>query len=275
MSVKKIVIPTDLTTQSLNLIKYGLEVMQGQTCQIILLQLIPLPDSITDLIMLPREEDKLANIHTPFQKALDRIRKSYAVEISKLDVVPLYGDSTVKIRDFVQDNNIDLILCPVKDSKSSVPNGVELFSSLVTAVSCPVLYIPDDTEASRFRKIAYVLDTDDTYTLLVDELLLNLTSGKDYYVTFLVIFKPGTDILKLEYVLKKVYLNKELKEKNCSVHLIQENDFRGGVYTFVDEFKVDLLVAGRKKKLFSNFFHKKRISSDVAKQTRVPFLTIA
>ncbi|MDQ3290059.1 MAG: universal stress protein [Bacteroidota bacterium] len=275
MHVKKIIIPTDLTIQSLSLIKHGLQIMKGQTCQIILLQLIPIPDSITDLIMLPREEDKLANVNTPFHKALDRIRKAYAVEVSKLDVVPLYGDSPLKIRSFVDDNNIDLILCPVKDSKSFETNGVELFSSLVRDVSCPVLYIPDDTEASPFRKIAYVLDPEDSYTLLVDDLLLNLTSGKDYYVTFLVIFKPGTNIEKLDFVLKKIYLNEKLKEKNCSVHLIQENDFKGGVYTFVEEFKVDLLVTGRKKKFFSNFFSKKRISSDVTKQTKVPFLTIA
>jgi len=275
MPVKKIIIPTDLTIQSLTLIKYGLQIMKGQTCQIILLQLIPLPDSITDLILLSREEDKLANINTPFQKALERIRKSYAVEISKLDVVPLYGDSSLKIRNFVDDNNIDLILCPVKDSRTAEQNPVELFSSLVTDVSCPVLYIPDDIEASRFRKIAYVLDPEDTYTLLLDDLLLNLTSGKDYYITFLVIFKPGTDIEKLEFVLQKVYCHEKLKEKNCSVHLIQENDFRGGVYTFAEEFKVDLLVAGRKKRLFGNFFNKKKISGDVTKQTRVPFLTIA
>ncbi|WP_158267486.1 universal stress protein [Adhaeribacter arboris] len=273
--MKKIVIPTDLTNQSLSLIKYGLQMMKGQTCQIILLQLIPLPDSITDLILLPREEDKLANLNTPFQKALERIRKSYAVEISKLDVVPLYGDSPLKIRNFMEDNNIDLVLCPVTEARTAAANSVDLFNSLITDVSCPVLYIPDDTEAIRFRKIAYVLDPEDTYTLLVDDLLLNLTSGKDYYVTFLVIFKPGTNIMKLEYVLKEIYRHEKLKDKNCSVHLIQENNFKGGVYTFAEEFKVDLLVAGRKKKFFGNLFSRKRISSEVVKQTKVPFLAIA
>lgn len=273
--MKKIVIPTDLTIQSLNLIKYGLQVMKGHACQIFLVQLIPLPDSITELIMLPREEDRLEKINTPFQKALERIRKSYAVEISHLEVVHLYGDSPLKVRNFIESHGIDLILCPVKESGALGQKGQELFSSLEKEVSCPVLYIPEDTAPSRFRKIVYVLDTDDKYTLLLDDLLLNLTSGTDYYVTFLVVFKPGTNIDKLEYVLNKVYLNEKLKDINCSVHLIQETSISGGVYTFVEEFKADLLVTGRKKSFFSQIFPRKRISSEVAKHTRVPFLTIA
>ncbi|TXK51883.1 universal stress protein [Pontibacter qinzhouensis] len=273
--MKKIVIPTNLTIQSLNLIKYGLQVLKGEVCQIYLLHLIPLPDSIPELLMLPREEERLEKINTPFNKTLDRIRKSYAVEISSLHVIHLYGDSPIKVQNFIDNNNIDLILSPVSSTTISEKDSYHSFSSLVKDVSCPVLYIPDNAETTDFRKIAYVLDTDDKYTLLLDDLLLNLTSTKNYYVTFLVIFKPGTNMEKLEYVLNKVYMNEKLKGINCSVHLLQENNFTGGVYTFVEEFKVDLLVTGRKKNLFDTIFTRKRISSDVAKHTRVPFLTIS
>ncbi|MFT2009376.1 universal stress protein [Pontibacter sp. 13R65] len=272
--MKKIVIPTDLTVQSLNLIKYGVQVFKGEECQIFLLHLIPLPDSIPELLMLPREEERLEKINTPFQKTLERIKKTFAVEISSLNVIHLYGDSPLKIRNFIDNNSIDLILSPVSGSKNPDTEGLASFSNLIKDVSCPVLYVPDNMEACSFRKIAYVLDTDDKYTLLLDDLLLNLASTKNYYVTFLVIFKPGTNMDRLEYVLNKVYMNEKLKEINCSVHLIQESDFTGGVYTFVEEFKVDLLVTGRKKSLFGNIFTRKRISSDVAKHTRVPFLTI-
>ncbi|QNF34311.1 universal stress protein [Adhaeribacter swui] len=273
--MKKIIIPTDLSTRSLDLIKYGLQIMKGQTCQIILLQLIPLPDSITELIMLPREEETLANINTPFHKALERIRKLYAIEISSLEVVPLYGGNALKIRNFIDNHGIDLVLCPVADTHYADPNSGETFSSLIKDVSCPVLYIPSELDSLQFRKIVYLLDTDDKYTLLLHDLLLNLTAGTDYYVTFLIIFKPESARGKLEQVLNKVYRNEKLKGVNCSVHLIQEKDFKGGVYTFVEEFKTDLLVTGRKKNLLGNLFTRKRISKDVAKHTKVPFLTIS
>ncbi|MGV3585872.1 MAG: universal stress protein [Adhaeribacter sp.] len=273
--MKKIIIPTNLTNQSLSLIKYGLQVMKGETCQIFLLHLIPLPDSIPELLMLPRKEELMETVSASFKKALERIRKSYAVEISSLEVVHFYGDSPLKIRNFIDNHNIDLVLCPVAAAGNAAQKNLEPFTQLVKDVACPVLYIPDNVEANHFRKIAYVLDTDDKYTLLLDDLLLNLACGSNYYVTFLVIFKPGTNMEKLEYVLNKVYLNEKLKELNYSVHLIQENDFTGGVYTFVEEFKVDLLVTGRKKNLFGSIFTRKRISSDVAKHTKVPFLTIA
>jgi len=273
--MKKIVIPTNLTNQSLHLIKYGVQMMKSETCQIILLHLIPLPDSISELLMLPREEERLEKVNTSFSKALDRIRKSYAVEISSLEVVHLYGDSSLKLRNYIDNNNIDLVLCPVIAAENAENDTLNAFARIVKDISCPVLYVPDNTVSRNFRKITYVLDADDKYTLLFDDLLLNLTSGNDYYITFLVIFKPGTNMEKLEYVLNKVYMNEKLKEINCSVHLIQENDFTGGVYTFVEEFKADLLVTGRKKSLFGDIFFNKRISSDMAKHTRVPFLAIA
>ncbi|RDC62264.1 universal stress protein [Adhaeribacter pallidiroseus] len=273
--MKKIVIPTDLTPQSLNLIKYGLQVMKGQTCEIILLHFIPLPDSITDLMMLPRVEETLALPNTPFHKALERMRKLYAVEISHLELIPLYGGNPLKIRNFIDDYNIDLILCPVMEVNTSDTHNPEPFSSLVKDVSCPVLYIPHETESIRFRKIVYLLDTDDKYSLLLNDLLLNLTAGRDHYVTFLIIFKPDTTREKLKYVLDKIYHTEQLKGLNCSVHLLREKNFTGGVYTFVEEFKVDLLVTGRKKNLLGNLFTRKRTSSDMAKHTKVPFLSIS
>lgn len=248
--------------------------MKGETCQILLVHLIPLPDSITELIMLPREEEKLEKINTPFQKALDRLQKSYAVEIAELEVVHLYGDSSPKLKNFIDQYAIDLILCPVVESKATKPNSIELFSNLVKDISCPVLYIPNNAEANRFRKIAYVLDTDDKYTLLLHDLLLNLTSRQGNYVTFLVVFKPSTNIDKLQSVLQKVYRNEKLKNINCSVHLIQENDLRDGVCSYVEEFDVDLLVTGLKRNLLDTLFTRQRISSDVTKHTKVPLLTI-
>lgn len=249
--------------------------MKGQTCEIILLHFIPLPDSITDLIMLPREEETLALPNTPFHKALERMRKLYAVEISHLEVVPVYGGNPLKIRNFITDYQIDLILCPIMEVRTSDVHNTEPFSSLVKDVSCPVLYIPNEIESIHFRKIVYLLDTDDKYTLLLHDLLLNLTAGTDYYVTFLIIFKPDTTREKLKYALDKVYHNEKLKGINCSVHLLREKDFTGGVYTFVEEFKVDLLITGRKKNLLGNLFTRKRISSEVVKHTKVPFLTIS
>nr|WP_262910480.1 universal stress protein [Pontibacter silvestris] len=267
-------IPTDLTNESLGLIKFGLQVLKGEACQIILLHVIPLPDSITELLMLSRDEEKLEKVNTAFYKAIERIKKSYVVEIISLDVVHLYGDSPIKIQNYIDANNIDLVLCPVTASKPSAGNEKEKLRELFSDVTCPILYIPDNIENNQFRKVAYVLDPDDKHSLLLDEFLLTLTSSSDYYITFLVVFKPGTNMEKLEYIINRVYFNEKLKNMNCSVHLLQENDFTGGVYTFIEEFKVDLLVTGKKKHFLGNIFTRKRISSEVAKHTKIPFLTI-
>lgn len=272
--MKKILIPTNLTNESLGLIKHGLQILKGETCQIVLLHVIPLPDSITELLTLSRDEEKLEEKNIAFFKTVERIKKAYAIEISSLEVVHLYGDSPLKIQNYIESNNIDLILCPVVTTKTLANAQKDRFSDMFSDASCPILYIPDSVENNQFRKIAYVLDPDDKYTLLLDDFLLTLTNAEGCYLTFLVVFKPGTNMEKLEYIINRVYFNEKLKDVNCSVHLLQENDFTGGVYTFIEEFKVDLLVTGKKKHFLGNIFTRKRISSEIAKHTLIPFLTI-
>ena len=60
--------------------------------------------------MLPREEDRLEKVNTSFNKTLERIRKAYAVEISNLEVVHLYGDGPLEVRNFIDSKSLDLIL---------------------------------------------------------------------------------------------------------------------------------------------------------------------
>lgn len=273
--MKKIVIPTDLKLHSLNLIKYALHLLKGETCQIILVHLIPLPDSITELLMLPREEDRLEKTNISFTKALARLQKSYAIEINSINIAHVYCDSPLHLENFVLKNKIDLVLSPVPLGKVFSEDTMELFNNLVQDVPCPVLYVPEFFEINRFRKIAFIIDLEERQHAMPDRKLVSLLCRNDYHVTFLVVFKPGTHMDTLKPVFDKVYSGSVYSTINCSLHLIQETDITAGVISFVDQFEVDLVVTCRKKSVFDYLtLGKSRRFRDEAIHSKVPYLAV-
>ncbi|QCR21243.1 universal stress protein [Pontibacter sp. SGAir0037] len=273
--MKKIIIPTDLTLHSLNLIKYALHLLKGETCQILLVHLIPLPDSITELLMLPRDENRLEKPTESFTKALERLQKSYAIEINSIRVSHVYCDSSLHLQNFIVRNKVELVLCPVPIGKVSADDTMQLFNNLVQDVSCPVLYVPEFFEINRFKKIAFVVDPDDHQSALPDKKLVSLLCKNDYHVTFLVVFKPGTDLENLKPVFDKVYSSQVFSTMSCSIHLLQEDNLTTGVISFIDQFEVDLLVTCKKKSLLDYLpIRKNRRLSQKAIHSKVPYLAL-
>lgn len=273
--MKKILIPTDLTLHSLNLIKYALQLLKGETCQILLLHPIPLPDSnsITELLMLPREEGLQKKPGAAFKNALDRIAKAYAIEINSIEISRVYCDSASQISDFVVSNKVDFVLSTVPRTRAS--DTLSHFNSMVKDVPCPVLYIPEFFEINLFRKIAFVLDTEGKTSSLPDNNLISLLCRNNYHLTFLLVFKSGANTDKLKHTLDSIYSSDELKEVSYSIHLIHERDVTRGVVSFIDEFEVDLVVTRKKRSLLDYLWlDRGRSFSDTAINTKVPYLSI-
>jgi hypothetical protein len=273
--MKRILIPTDLSLSYLNLIKYGLQIYKGETCEFILLHIIPTPESTMELLMLPREEDRLEKVSPSFTKTLERIKKSFVVEIDNLILTHMYGESPAKMKNFVEANGIDMILCPVTTRKKDSSDQEDPFSHLFKEVDCPVLYVPETFEVSKLRKVAYVMDLEDDSPLMLDDILVNLTHHYGYHITFMAVFEPGTNPEKLSRVCQKIYLNEKLKNVTCSLHLLQELDMKEGFSSFVEELKVDLLVTGKKKTRLKNIFSRRKQFVPSPKHPKVPLLTFA
>ncbi|GAB2466511.1 hypothetical protein GCM10011375_32770 [Hymenobacter qilianensis] len=272
--MKKIVIPTELTLYSLNLVKHALTLLKGETCEIILLHHTPLPDSITELLLLPREADKAREPDAEFKKALERLKKSYALEIHSIRVVHLCCDTSLTIKNFVIDNQIDLIMSPV--SLTNPSEAMRHFSSLVQDIPFPVLYIPEFFETTQFRKIAFVLDAEVRTNTLPDKALVDLLCRKDYHVTFLLVFAPGTSTVKLKQALDELYAAPVLQGVEFAVHLQQQRDLTTGVVSFIEEFEVDLVVTCKKRSMLDYLrVGRSRSVRDKAINTKVPCLSVA
>ncbi|RPD44661.1 hypothetical protein DNI29_21265 [Hymenobacter sediminis] len=269
--MKRVVIPTDFTLYSLHLIRCALNLLQGEICHITLLRLTPVSDSITDLLTMPRVESQ--PIDPEFLHALERLQKVYALEIEEIAITYLYCDGSQRLNSFLEENKIDLVLNTVP--LTQVSEEMRYFNQLVQDAAFPVLYIPEFFEASRFRKVAFVLDAEAKASALPDKALLNLLRRADSRITFLLVFKPGTSADKLKPALDALYSSAALEEVPYSVHLIHQHDITKGVISFIEEFEVDLVVTCKKKSRLSYLrFGQRSHLPNRAITSKVPCLSV-
>jgi nucleotide-binding universal stress UspA family protein len=270
--MKKIVIPTELTLHSLHLVRHALTLLKGETCEITLLHVTPVPTSITELLLLPRETEKAGEPSADFTQALERLRKSYALEISRLRVAHLCCDSALTLKNFLRKHQIDLVISPVALTPPS--EVMQHFNQLAADLPFPVLYIPEFFEPTRFRKIAFVLDAQARRTTLPDQALVDLLCRQDYYVTFLLVFAPGTSTATLKQALDELYAAPVLQGVEFAVHLQQRRDLTSGVVAFIEEFAMDLVVTCQRRSLLDYLRVGRRVRAK-ALHTKVPCLSVA
>lgn len=268
--MKKVLIPTDLTLYSLQLIRYALNLIQGESCHITLLYLTPSSDSITDLLTLPRPKRPDEEFH----QALERLRRLHSVEIQDIKVAHMYCTDSSDLKQFVREKQIDLVLSTVPQTRTT--EALSFFNELLQDVPFPVLHIPEFFAPNSFRKIAFVLDADSKTSALPDQELIDLLWRKESRITFLLVFKPGTSPEKLTQALSKLYDSPVLANVTYSVHLVHQRDVTEGIVSFIDEFEVDLVVSCKKKSMLDFLRPSRQLRSrEQAITAKVPCLSVA
>lgn len=244
--MQHILIPTDLTLYSLKLIQYAVHLLKGEPCRITLVHPLPVPDSITELLLLARAKEADQEPSTIFISALERLKKVYALEIHSLELEYSYCDSSSQLHQLMTSRQITLVLSLVPVTWESAT--ISRFNTWVQQVPCPVLYIPDFTSVRLFRKIAFVLEADEKTGSLPDSKLLQLLCRHEYHLTFLLLFTLSEDTGPLKSALDRLYASPALAGITYSVHLLHERDRSRGVVSFLHEHEVDLVVTGKRRK---------------------------
>jgi hypothetical protein len=106
-----ILIPTDFTLQSLNMVKDAASKFRGQRLNIILFHALYIPTDIHNLLFLspkvPHEK-----ITEEFRHACTVIKKKNSNEIAQITFRHMYGSTNAVFRNFIEANKIDAIFMP-------------------------------------------------------------------------------------------------------------------------------------------------------------------
>jgi hypothetical protein len=105
-------IPTDFTLSSLNVVRFGADIFGDEELEITLLHFLEMPDSITDLLMMPRESSHLKLVNADFREGISLLRNRYGSQIKKIRTDFMIGNGRRQFKNYLEHHKIDLIVYP-------------------------------------------------------------------------------------------------------------------------------------------------------------------
>lgn len=110
--MKTILIPTDFTVHSLDIIVATVEKYKNERLNIVLMHGLTMPDSIMDLMLLSRNNDRYKLITREFENACLIIKNKYASVLEQITIKFMHGNSRAMFRSFLDANKVDMIVYP-------------------------------------------------------------------------------------------------------------------------------------------------------------------
>ncbi|SDK27191.1 Universal stress protein family protein [Catalinimonas alkaloidigena] len=145
--MRTILIPTDFSKDTLQAIRAAVQLLNGERCYVTLLRLIPLPDSITELLFLQRSQRYAQRVPLWFQEQLKKLRAETQGQLLKVDVSHQYGVSRPLAKRLLEHITPDLVVIPARRSKY-FPEEYHHFMHELQQSSTPILYLPDNEIAA-------------------------------------------------------------------------------------------------------------------------------
>lgn len=108
-----ILVPTDLSAASLQLAEKAIQALQPRNANFLLFHAFDLPSSEFDLLMTTdRRKPYAAAINDGFRQACKQLKDQNLKAVQKVFFKYMEGSSSRLFRNFVDANEVDLIVCP-------------------------------------------------------------------------------------------------------------------------------------------------------------------
>jgi len=119
--MRNLLIPTDLTCESLQLIEYAILNVPNEKLNIHLVHGYKLPEFRWSLLQFSKKHQAARLMKKDFKKTIENLKKEHASKINDIEVHVLYGNSLEEFRSFIDQLNIKTAVIgkSVESQKSS------------------------------------------------------------------------------------------------------------------------------------------------------------
>lgn len=107
-----ILIPTDLSPASLQLVKRAIDVVNLRKVNIVLFHAFAFPDNAFELIRSGYSRPYVNMLNEEFRQACKQLKEQYPQAIAKIFFKAMDGDTAAVFRNYIDANEIDMIICP-------------------------------------------------------------------------------------------------------------------------------------------------------------------
>lgn len=154
--MKNILIPTTYGTDTVQAMKVAAGLATANACDVTLLSLSPLPDSITDLLFLSKPEHFELEKHDLLFQEFQTLQQHHTVRITVHEhhrfgiTQPIFGQ-------IMQRLNIDMVVIP-PSFQQSTEFAHTLFIKLLHKSECPAMFLPLEKQAPEHLRRALFID---------------------------------------------------------------------------------------------------------------------
>lgn len=276
--MRKVLLPTDFSENSMNSIKYAINLFKYDICEFYFMHAFQ-DDIYQDEILLTQEtlDAVIAINHKKSEQQLNRIVKT-ATEIShnprhSQHIIASNNLLVDEANRIVDDLNIDIVIMGTKGKTNdkSLTFGSHTLQVL-KYVQCPVLAIPENHEYHPPKHILFPTNYMIPYKRR--ELKLLCQMAFPYRAVIDVIYISKSNKLSMRQEDNKAFIKEELRKNNINFTIEKSRHIINAIYKNIKENRTDMLVMVNTRHSFLENILFQSTIDELSLNLDIPFLAL-
>lgn len=276
--MKKILMPTDFSVNSINALQYAVSLFKNEECTFYLLNTFTPVLYDTEYILYNNTQPGLEEIYRNnsekgLQKVKRRITSNNKNPKHNFELISAFNLLIDEIKEQVKEKNIDLVVMGTQGATGA--EEILLGTNTVQAIKkvrCPLLAIPSEYEFSTPENILFPTDYELDYSNEKLQLLRDIINSYNSKLNILHVLDKKE--LSAEKEKNKKLLAKQMDMLTHQFHSIEKKELTDAIYDFQNEHPTDMLVMiNNKHSFFENLLFRPVINK-IGFHIKVPFLVI-
>ncbi len=276
---KRVLLPTDFSKNSLNAIRYALDLYKDQSCEFYLLNAFNVDGYSIDNMMVPE----------PGEQNYEATKSASENELAKLlDILALHGDNpkhafhTIStynsvlfaIKDVIAKKDIDIVVMGTKGATGAdnIVFGTNTVDAMEKVTETPVLAIPENARFNVPKEIVFPTDYKTAFKRKELNYLLEIAQYHKAFIRILHIVEESE--LSAEQQSNKELLETILENMDHSFHTLSDLKVQSGISAFIESRESDMIAFVNRRHSFFGSLFSKPLVKEMGYHSKIPVLTL-
>jgi nucleotide-binding universal stress UspA family protein len=277
--MKKIILPTDFSSNARNAIDYAIQLFKDEPCEFILLNTFGADAFTTSNLMVlesgnPVYDRALIKSQKRLKGLYDILNSSKVNKDHQFEMKSAYNFLNEAVKNLVAKNDIYMVIMGTKGATGAkeVWFGSNAVSVMEHVVQCPVLAIPENAKPIMPKEIVFPNSFKHLYRRRQLEPLLEI--AKKFKSIIRIMHISEKDELTTDQQNHKEAFSEALEGIDYSFHTLTNIDPETAIRCFVESREIDMIAMISKRHNFLRTIFKKPVVREVGYHTRVPMLVM-
>lgn len=279
--MRKILVPTDFSTNAFNALNFALHLFKEDPTTIILLNAFQLYYFTTDSLLVPEpgepSYDKAQKIsESGLSELKNEIETRPDCEAHHFETISSYNSVLKAVEEAIANHNVDYVIMGTKGDNSEEAKlyGSNAVTLIENIKKCPVLIIPEQTPYLDDGRKEIVLATNYKTTYKLGEMSYLKEIAQKYHAAIRILYIKENKQISEEQLENKQLLQEYLKEVVHTFHVLNDIKVLPGIRSFIESRDSNMLVLVDKKHSFLNSIFSKSILKEIGYKPKVPILVL-